>query len=30
MYKHSKNKATMNNKQDKRTNFIYMEMTFAR
>ena len=23
MYKHSKNKATLNNNQDKRTNYIY-------
>ena len=30
MYKHNKNKATMNNKQDKRTNFINMEMMFAK
>ena len=30
MYKHSKNKATLNNNQDKRTNYIYMEMMFAR
>ena len=27
---HSKNKATLNNKKDKRNDFIYMEMMFTR